>query len=109
MKQMVGSTTDVDSYFLNISDGEPYFHGRGYSYQGYYASKHTRKMVDKIESMGIKVLSYFVSDYSGDVDASSGSGKVFKDCYGKAASYINVTNVNEVTRTMNGLFMAKES
>jgi hypothetical protein len=109
MKQMVGSTNDIDSYFLNISDGEPYFHGRGYSYQGYYASKHTRKMVDKIEGMGIKVLSYFVSDYSGDVDASSGSGKVFKDCYGKAASYINVTNVNEVTRTMNGLFMAKES
>jgi hypothetical protein len=109
MKQMVGSTTDVDSYFLNISDGEPYFHGKGYNYQGYYASKHTRKMVDKIESMGIKVLSYFVSEYSGDVDANSGSGKVFKDCYGKAASYINVTNVNEVTRTMNGLFMAKES
>jgi nitric oxide reductase activation protein len=109
MKQMVGSTTDVDSYFLNISDGEPYFHGKGYNYQGYYASKHTKKMVDKIESMGIKVLSYFVSEYSGDVDAKSGSGKVFKDCYGKAASYINVTNVNEVTRTMNGLFMAKES
>ena len=109
MKQMVGSTTDVDSYFLNISDGEPYFHGKGYNYQGYYASKHTKKMVDKIQSMGIKVLSYFVSEYSGDVDANSGSGKVFKDCYGKAASYINVTNVNEVTRTMNDLFMAKES
>ena len=108
MKQMVGSTSDIDSYFLNISDGEPYFHGRGYSYQGYFASKHTKKMVDKIESMGIKVLSYFVSDYSGDVDATSGSGKVFKDCYGKSASYINVTNVNEVTRTMNGLFMAKD-
>lgn len=108
MKQMVGSTNDIDSYFLNISDGEPYFHGRGYSYQGYYASKHTRKMVEKIEGMGIKVLSYFVSDYSGDVDSTSGSGKVFKDCYGKAASYINVTNVNEVTRTMNGLFMAKD-
>jgi hypothetical protein len=109
MKQMVGSTTDVDSYFLNISDGEPYFHGKGYNYQGHFASKHTKKMVDKIQSMGIKVLSYFVSEYSGDVDATSGSGKVFKDCYGKAASYINVTNVNEVTRTMNGLFMAKES
>jgi len=109
MKQMVGSTTDVESYFLNISDGEPYFHGKGYNYQGYYASKHTKKMVDKIEAMGIKVMSYFVSEYSGDVDATSGSGKVFKDCYGKAAHYINVTNVNEVTRTMNKLFMAKES
>jgi hypothetical protein len=109
MKQMVGSTSDIDSYFLNISDGEPYFHGSGYSYQGYFASKHTKKMVDKIEAMGIKVLSYFVSDYSGPTDSTSGAGKVFKDCYGKAASYINVTNVNEVTRTMNGLFMAKES
>jgi len=107
MKQMVGSTSDIDSYFLNISDGEPYFHGKGYNYQGYFASKHTRKMVDKIEAMGIKVLSYFVSDYSGDMDPNSGSGKVFKDCYGKAASYINVTNVNEVTRTMNKLFMNK--
>lgn len=107
MKQMVGSTTDVESYFLNISDGEPYFHGKGYNYQGYYASKHTKKMVDKIEAMGIKVMSYFVSEYSGDVDATSGSGKVFKDCYGRAANYINVTNVNEVVRTMNKLFMNK--
>jgi hypothetical protein len=109
MKQMVGSTSDCDSYFLNISDGEPYFHGRGYNYQGHFASKHTKKMVEKIEAMGIKVMSYFVSDYSGDVDQHSGSGKVFKDCYGKAASYISITNVNEVTRTMNKLFMAKES
>ena len=109
MKQMVGSTSDIESYFLNISDGEPYFHGKGYNYQGHYASKHTKKMVDKIEAMGIKVMSYFVSDYSGDVDSTSGSGRVFKDCYGKAAHYINVTNVNEVTRTMNKLFMAKES
>ena len=107
MKQMVGSTSDIESYFLNISDGEPYFHGSGYSYQGYFASKHTRKMVSNIEAMGIKVLSYFVSDYSGPTDSTSGAGKVFKDCYGKAASYINVTNVNEVTRTMNGLFMNK--
>ena len=108
MKQMVGSTSDCDSYFLNISDGEPYFHGRGYNYQGHFASKHTKKMVEKIEAMGIKVMSYFVSDYSGDVDQHSGSGKVFKDCYGKAASYISITNVNEVTRTMNKLFMAKD-
>jgi hypothetical protein len=108
MKQMVGSTSDCDSYFLNISDGEPYFHGKGYNYQGHFASKHTKKMVDKIESMGIKVLSYFVSDYGGPADQHSGSGKVFRDCYGKAASFISITNVNEVTRTMNGLFMAKD-
>ena len=107
-KQMVGSNNDIDSYFLNISDGEPYFHGKGMSYQGSAAAKHTRKMVKSIEGMGIKVLSYFVSDSSYDTDEnSSTSTRTFKECYGPAASYINVTNVNEVTRTMNRLFMSK--
>ena len=108
MKQMVGSNGEVDSYFLNISDGEPYFHGKGMSYSGSSAAKHTRKMMKSIESMGIKVLSYFVSDSSYDMDENSnGSAKLFKECYGPAASYINVTNVNEVARTMNRLFMSK--
>ena len=108
MKQMVGSNGEVDSYFLNVSDGEPYFHGKGMSYSGSNAAKHTRKMMKSIEGMGIKVLSYFVSDSSYDMDEnSSGSAKTFKECYGPAASYINVTNVNEVARTMNRLFMSK--
>jgi hypothetical protein len=108
MKQMVGSNSDVDSYFLNISDGEPYFHGKGMSYQGSGAAKHTRKMMKSIESMGIKVMSYYVTDSNYEVDEhSSSSAKIFKECYGPAASYINVTNVNEVARTMNRLFMSK--
>lgn len=107
-KQMVGSNNDIDSYFLNISDGEPFFNGRGMNYSGSSAAKHTRKMVKVIEGMGIKVLSYFVSDGSYDMDENSnGSAKTFKECYGPAASYINVTNVNEVTRTINRLFMSK--
>ena len=106
MKQMVGSNGEIDSYFLNISDGEPYFGGKGLSYSGSPAAKHTRKMVKQIESMGIKVLSYFVSEGSYEGEDSS-SGRIFKECYGPAASFINVTNVNEVARTMNRLFMSK--
>jgi hypothetical protein len=108
MKQMVGSNGEIDSYFLNISDGEPYYHGKGLSYQGSGAAKHTRKMVKTIEGMGIKVMSYFVGDsgYETDEDSSS-STRIFKECYGPAAHYINVTNVNEVTRSMNRLFMNK--
>ena len=107
-KQMVGSNNDVDSYFLNISDGEPYFHGKGMSYSGSSAAKHTRKMMKSIEGMGIKVMSYYVTDSNYEVDEhSSSSAKIFKECYGSAASYINVTNVNEVARTMNRLFMSK--
>jgi hypothetical protein len=108
MKQMVGSNGEVDSYFLNISDGEPYFHGKGMSYSGSNAAKHTRKMMKSIEGMGIKVLSYFVSDSGYEMDENSNSSaRIFKECYGPAASYINVTNVNEVARTMNRLFMSK--
>ena len=108
MKQMVGSNGEVDSYFLNISDGEPYFHGKGMSYSGSNAAKHTRKMVKQIEGMGIKVLSYFVSDNGYEMDEhGSSSARIFKECYGASASYINVTNVNEVARTMNRLFMSK--
>jgi hypothetical protein len=107
-KQMVGSNNDIDSYFLNISDGEPFFNGKGMSYQGTSAAKHTRKMVKSIEGMGIKVMSYFVGEYEHEVDEnSSSSARTFKECYGPAAHYINVTNVNEVTRTMNRLFMNK--
>jgi hypothetical protein len=107
-KQMVGSNSDIDSYFLNISDGEPFFNGKGMSYQGSSAAKHTRKMVKSIEGMGIKVMSYFVGESDYEVDEnSSGSARTFKECYGPAAHYINVTNVNEVTRSMNRLFMSK--
>jgi hypothetical protein len=107
-KQMVGSTSDMDSYFLNISDGEPYFHAKGMSYSGNSAAKHTRKMVKLIEGMGIKVMSYFVGDSNHDMDEnSSSSARLFKDCYGASASYINVTNINQVTKTMNRLFMSK--
>ena len=108
MKQMVGSNGEIDSYFLNISDGEPYYHGKGMSYQGSGAAKHTRKMVKNIEGMGIKVMSYFVGDGGYETDEnSSHSTLIFKECYGTSAHYINVTNVNEVTRTMNRLFMSK--
>jgi hypothetical protein len=108
MKQMVGSNGEIDSYFLNISDGEPYYHGKGMSYQGSGAAKHTRKMVNTIEGMGIKVMSYFVGDSGYEADEnSSSSTRIFKECYGTSAHYINVTNVNEVTRTMNRLFMNK--
>jgi hypothetical protein len=105
MKNFLASSKEIDSYFLNISDGEPYFHGKGYSYQGSEAAKHTRKMMEKIKGMGINVLSYFVSDY--DSDESSSSARLFRECYGANASFINVTNVQQVIKTINKLFMSK--
>jgi hypothetical protein len=101
MKNFLPSNTDMDSYFLNLSDGEPYFHGPGFYYAGTEAAQHTRKMVKMLEGMGIKTLSYFVkSKYDGGSD-------LFKKMYGKGAQDIDVTNVSQITKTMNKLFLQK--
>ena len=104
MNNFLGSTNDMDSYFLNISDGEPYFHGQGYYYGGQPAVEHTRKMVKKIESIGIKTIAYFVDDYG---YAGTSSEKQFKQMYGNGAKVIDVTNVSQITKTMNQLFLEK--
>ena len=103
MKNFLGSNNDMDSYFLNISDGEPYFYGNSYQYSGQPAFEHTRKMVKQIEGMGIKTLSYFVDEWSNSSEPSAG----FKRMYGKGAKKIDVTNVAQITKTMNELFLTK--
>ena len=103
MKNFLGSNNDMDSYFLNISDGEPYFHGRGFYYGGDMAADHTRKMVKQIEGMGIKTMAYFI----GDEYVHSSSERLFKKMYGNGSQMINVTNVSQITKTMNKLFLTK--
>ena len=53
-KEFVPINNDLDSYFLNLSDGQPYFPGQNFYYGGTTAEKHTNKMVKMIESMGIR-------------------------------------------------------
>lgn len=105
-KYMVASSNNLDSYFLNISDGEPFYQLSGFYYAGFEAATHTKKMVDNIEKLGIKILSYFVSDKN-VVTQDSPNARIFNQSYGKAAKYINVTSVSEVSKTINALFMKK--
>jgi hypothetical protein len=101
MKNFLPSNTDMDSYFLNLSDGEPYFHGQNFYYSGNEAANHTRKMVKMLEGMGIKTLSYFIK---GSYD---GGSSLFKTMYGNGAQDIDVTNANQISKTMNKLFLQK--
>ena len=103
MKSFIPINNDMDSYFLNLSDGQPYYGGPGFYYSGDSAERHTGKMVKQIEGMGIKTLSYFVSDYG----ASGYEQRSFKTMYGKGAKFIEVTNLNQITKTMNQLFLTK--
>jgi hypothetical protein len=105
LKVMVQTTKDVDSYFVNLSDGEPFFSNNAISYSGHEAAKHTNKMVKKILDMNIKVLAYYVSD--SPRPEQDGAYSRFKECYGPASHAINITSINEIAKTMNNLFMKK--
>lgn len=97
------STHEMDSYFVNISDGEPTF---GAGYHGKVAAQHTKKQIDKIRSNGVAILSYFVEC---DNDKSLTNYNLFRDMYGKDSQFIDVQNVTQIAYTMNKMFLSKES
>jgi hypothetical protein len=110
LKQLVPSTNESQSYFLNFSDGQPsYSISRGsdeMQYSGEPAAIHTKQQVKKIRESGIDVLSYFITDYGSNFEHSS-DWRAFKTMYGNDAKYVNVENMFEVAKTMNELFLSK--
>lgn len=103
MKYFVPTTKDIDSYFLNICDGEPNFSEDGTNYYGDVAVEHTRKMVRKMKEQGINIMAYFVSDYY----AGENSQRKFKKMYGEDSRFIDIENIVPITKTLNELFLKK--
>lgn len=110
-KQLIPTSNDTDSYFLNFSDGQPCYSidtaSDTINYQGEAAAEHTRKQVNKMRNAGINTLSYFISDYSEERMMSSSDWRIFQTCYGKDAKCVNVENMMQVAKTMNELFLKK--
>jgi len=102
IKNMTSGTTNRDSYFVNFSDGEPWYSESGYEYSGQGAVNHTSKMVKKMKSLGINVLSYFISSGSYQSDRSVNR---FKHMYGKDAAFINVGDIAPLAKTLNNMFI----
>lgn len=111
IKQLIPSTNDTDSYFLNFSDGQPTYSiskgGDEIHYSGKAAADHTRRQVKKMIGNGINVLSYFITESSSDRFESSSDWSTFKQCYGNDAKYVNVENMFAVAKSMNELFLKK--
>ena len=103
LKDMIPSSQNRDSYFLNLSDGMPMFSSSNFNYYNLEALNHTKSQVDNFRKMGIKVLSYFVGDsYDGDRNMTD-----FKVMYGKDSEFINLKNVTQISKTMNTKFLEK--
>lgn len=99
MKEIVDSSRGKDAYFINFSDGQPYYDG----YSGHIAHRHTRAQVNKMKLEGIKVISYFIhGGWISDYDKNA-----FNSMYGKDAAYIDVNQISAVARTMNSKFLEK--
>ena len=102
-KDLIPGNSNQDSYFVNYSDGQPWFQNKEIRYSSNEAERHTNKMVKNMKSMGISVLSYFIgSDYSSERD-----NRAFTNMYGKDAEFINPTNMMQVAKTMNEKFLSK--
>jgi hypothetical protein len=110
-KQLIPTTNDTDSFFLNFSDGQPCYSigtaDDSINYQGEAAAEHTKKQINKMRNAGINTLSYFISDYSEERIQSTPDWRIFQKCYGKDAKSVNVENMMQVAKTMNELFLQK--
>ncbi len=104
LDEIIPTTKDRDSYFLNFSDGMPMFSNDSISYYSSDAIKHTKKMIEEIKHRDIKVLSYFIGDPDWMRDSTVSD---FKTMYGKDAEFIDVTSVMAVSKTMNKKFLEK--
>ena len=103
MNEIVPSSNNRESYFLNFSDGMPMFSNTDVEYYHDTALNHTKKMIEEIKNRGIKVLSYYI----GDSYDRSDNMKDFKRMYGKDSEFIDVTSVMGISKTMNKKFLEK--
>lgn len=105
MKYLPTYSDDTNSYFVNLSDGEPFFsYNVGtamVSYAGPAAAVHTQTQVKKIRNAGYNVISYFISD--GYENPSS--KQLFRTMYGEDSNFINVENIVQIAGTLNKKMM----
>ena len=98
------SDKDVDSYFLNISDGAP---GGCEGYDGYYAQQHTRKVIDKmVNVLGMQIISFFVKD---SMPAGTQPSESFRQMYGANNAFCcGAKDMLGIARAMNSKLLANK-
>jgi hypothetical protein len=92
----------LDSYLINMSDGMPVYQ----DYKDENAILDTAKVIKNIKKGGVNILSYFIQGEHNNYKYNAESN--FKKMYGKDASFIDINNINEITKTLNKLLLKKE-
>jgi cobalamin biosynthesis protein CobT len=102
-KQIIKDASGRDSFFLNYSDGMPYYSDNSIYYSGHTGISHTKNEVEKMRTAGIEILSFFITE---GYDRSTTKDD-FKKMYGKDATMINPTKVIELAKELNKKFLQK--
>ena len=88
----------MDSYFINISDGQPAFQ----AYNGLAAILHTKQQVKAIKQLGISILGYYVNEKA----TADNTFRLFKQMYGEQDSKVcNPASLVEIAKTLNDKFL----
>ena len=95
---------NVDSYFVNMSDGYPgttYLNSKGdyQNYGGDTAINHTAEIVKKISRSGINVISYLIDSCSSENVPES-----FKRMYGRDSHKISSNDIQSIAKILNSKF-----
>lgn len=117
--QLIESNNDVDSYFLNLSDGEPGCD----SYHGEIAINHTKRQVDYMKNVyKMSILSFFITstpaawkEISEELQYvklkekffNESSGRAFQRMYGKDATVVPANNTIQIAKELNKKFLSR--
>jgi len=86
-----------NSFFVNFSDGMPYFtRSGGVRYSGDPALEHTKKQIENFRRSDISVISYYIGN---------NSEENFTEMYGDDSEFIDVESISDVKDTMNEKFL----
>lgn len=97
---IVPTSANVDSYFLNISDGMPEMTG----FSGRPAREYTRRQVDALRNnLRVGVMSFFVQEVAGKTTIASDN---FREMYGKDSLCVAADNMSDLARAMNSKFLS---
>lgn len=103
-QELLEDVKNTRRFFINLSDGQPSFHwstaDKSISYTGPLAARHTMHQINDMRKAGIKILSYYISDYENDFIKEQ-----FKTMYGKDAAFIDTDSVPDIARTLSNLFL----
>ena len=75
-------------------------------YKGEEAVKDTARVINLISKKRVNIMSYFIQDKYNSYTKEAENK--FKLMYGRNAKFVDVNNINIITKTLNELFLKKD-